>query len=603
MAGYIRTGWPGGLAIAAAIIMSLVPVRPAAAAEAIAWQSWNPAIFAKARADHKLVLLDLEAVWCHWCHVMDAKTYGDPAVIALVGAHYLAMRVDQDSHPALSRRYERWGWPATIVFDGEGRELWKYRGYIEAAAFRTTLEGLVAAPVPEAGRVQPAPAPEQAARGLDPVVRASLERRFAFAYDGVLGGWGFADKYIQGDALDYALMLGAEGEGVASRMVRQTLDAGVKLIDPVWGGLYQYAVTDWDHPHYEKIAPIQAVGMRAYAQAAMVYDQPAWTDAARHIAGFVMTRLSDPSGGFYASQDADASATLDGARFYALDDAARRAGAQPPIDRHLYAANAGLLASGLLAVARATGESAFVDRARRAIAWAADHRRSADGSYRHGERPGDGPFLIDSLAMATAQFDLYRATGARAALASAAITADAMLTLFGAAGSGLTDEATQRADHGAMATAYRHPDDNVAAARLLNQLAFATGDRRYDAAARRIFAWATVQPEASRGALWPGLLVAARELEAPPVHLVVVGTAADPAAQALYRAGQKLPMPYLLVERWTPGTSRLASLDQDLPVLDRAAAFACTATTCSLPVTDPAGLSRAVAQLVAPAGE
>src|SRR5580692_5117674 len=86
---------------------------PAGAADAIAWQPWSDAAFAQARREHRFVLMDLEAVWCHWCHVMDETTYRDPKVIALMGARYVAVRVDQDSRPDLANRYEDYGWPAT----------------------------------------------------------------------------------------------------------------------------------------------------------------------------------------------------------------------------------------------------------------------------------------------------------------------------------------------------------------------------------------------------------------------------------------------------------------------------------------------------------
>jgi hypothetical protein len=61
------------------------------------------------------VLLDLEAVWCHWCHVMDAQTFADPKVIALIQSHYLAVNVDQDSRPDISDRYEDYGWRASFL--------------------------------------------------------------------------------------------------------------------------------------------------------------------------------------------------------------------------------------------------------------------------------------------------------------------------------------------------------------------------------------------------------------------------------------------------------------------------------------------------------
>jgi hypothetical protein len=85
-----------------------------ASAEPIHWNTWSPALFEQARREHRFVLLDLEAVWCHWCHVMDENTCADPAVIALIKSNYIAVRVDQDARPDLSNRYEDYGWPMAI---------------------------------------------------------------------------------------------------------------------------------------------------------------------------------------------------------------------------------------------------------------------------------------------------------------------------------------------------------------------------------------------------------------------------------------------------------------------------------------------------------
>src|SRR5262249_30654899 len=73
---------------------------------AVAWQGWSDAVFARAAREHRLVLLDLGAVWCHWCHVMEETTYKDPDVTALLRDHFVAVRVDQDARPDLSNRYE-----------------------------------------------------------------------------------------------------------------------------------------------------------------------------------------------------------------------------------------------------------------------------------------------------------------------------------------------------------------------------------------------------------------------------------------------------------------------------------------------------------------
>jgi uncharacterized protein YyaL (SSP411 family) len=77
--------------------------------QAIVWHSWSGEIFAQAAREHRLVLLDLEAVWCHWCHVMDQQTYRDAAVLRLIGKSYIAVKVDHDSRPDISNRYEDYG--------------------------------------------------------------------------------------------------------------------------------------------------------------------------------------------------------------------------------------------------------------------------------------------------------------------------------------------------------------------------------------------------------------------------------------------------------------------------------------------------------------
>src|ERR1700687_448255 len=90
---------------------------PATDPPAIRWEGWSDGAFERARSQKRLVILDLVAVWCHWCHVMEETTYRDPRVVALLESRFVAVRVDQDARPDLSNRYEDYGWPATIVFD------------------------------------------------------------------------------------------------------------------------------------------------------------------------------------------------------------------------------------------------------------------------------------------------------------------------------------------------------------------------------------------------------------------------------------------------------------------------------------------------------
>ena len=44
----------------------------------VEWHEWGEAAFAQAKSEDKPILLDIGAVWCHWCHVMDRESMRTP---------------------------------------------------------------------------------------------------------------------------------------------------------------------------------------------------------------------------------------------------------------------------------------------------------------------------------------------------------------------------------------------------------------------------------------------------------------------------------------------------------------------------------------------
>ena len=119
----MRLGYSIGITVLSLAFCGLVSTQTLPVT--LHWQPWSNAVFTQARAEHKFVLLDLEAVWCHWCHVMDDVTYRDPTVIRLLNQRYILVKVDQDSRPDISNRYQDYGWPATVVFSDHGSEIVK----------------------------------------------------------------------------------------------------------------------------------------------------------------------------------------------------------------------------------------------------------------------------------------------------------------------------------------------------------------------------------------------------------------------------------------------------------------------------------------------
>ena len=163
--------------------------RAEAPAEKIAWRPWSDSAFVDAKREHKFVLLDLEAVWCHWCHVMDATTYSDPQIITLINAHYIAVRVDQDARPDLSNRYENYGWPATVIFAADRSEIVKRQGYLPPKEMRSMLQAIDADPSPGPS-VTGAPKRSQWRARSTPIRRNSATNAIVDDYDPKLGAWG-----------------------------------------------------------------------------------------------------------------------------------------------------------------------------------------------------------------------------------------------------------------------------------------------------------------------------------------------------------------------------------------------------------------------------
>ena len=145
-----------GIALLATMGASAAPAPPP-----ITWRTtWNAALFTQAAKEHRFVLLDLHAVWCHWCHVMDDTTYVDAEVERLIGQSYLSVSIDADSDPDLTSRYGNWGWPATIVLAADGTEIVKRRGYLTPQQMASLLQAIIDDPSPGPSIQQAAPLPK-----------------------------------------------------------------------------------------------------------------------------------------------------------------------------------------------------------------------------------------------------------------------------------------------------------------------------------------------------------------------------------------------------------------------------------------------------------
>src|ERR1700675_3340958 len=95
----------------------------------VQWREWSEEAFAVAQKDDKPILLDIGAVWCHWCHVMDRESYDDPEIAKIINDNFIAVKVDRDERPDIDSRYQaavsavsgQGGWPLTGFLTPDGK--------------------------------------------------------------------------------------------------------------------------------------------------------------------------------------------------------------------------------------------------------------------------------------------------------------------------------------------------------------------------------------------------------------------------------------------------------------------------------------------------
>jgi uncharacterized protein len=314
-----------------------------AAEQPIEWHPWGPEPFEIAKRARRPILLDIGASWCHWCHVMDEGTYSDPEVARLLTQHFVAVKVDRDERPEVDRRYQRQvgaltgegGWPLTgfLTPDGEvflGGTYFPPTDGHGRPGFRRVLQEVARLWREEPERIQEnaraiqgalermRSAREQGPRGLEAFigeVRASLHA----SYDPVHGGFGLAPKFPHPTAVSLLLWdaftsRSPESDAHARETLQRMADGG--LYDQIGGGFHRYSVDEgWHIPHFEKMGVDNSALLAVYVEGAQRFGDPRLEEVVRGTVGWVREVLSDPSGGFGSSQDADNAPGDDGNYF------------------------------------------------------------------------------------------------------------------------------------------------------------------------------------------------------------------------------------------------------------------------------------------------
>src|SRR6266550_4671309 len=337
----------------------------------IRWHEWGEEAFEEAKRENKPILLDIGAVWCHWCHVMDRESYDDPEIAQIVSERFVAIKVDRDERPDIDSRYQvavqaisgQGGWPLTAFLTPDGKPF--YGGtYFPLGdnygrpSFRRVLISISDAyreknadVVEQAGMVEGAIAHSESFSGktgdFSPQIIQEIVDSTLKMFDETHGGFGSSPKFPHPSMIDLLIdqyqrdashrgtgegtrshVDGGKGEGTRSHVdtadnlkhvFTTTLEKMARggVYDQLAGGFHRYSVDErWIVPHFEKMSYDNSELLKNYVHAYQATGSEFFKDVARDIIRWTDEWLTDREhGGFYASQDADISLDDDGDYF------------------------------------------------------------------------------------------------------------------------------------------------------------------------------------------------------------------------------------------------------------------------------------------------
>jgi uncharacterized protein YyaL (SSP411 family) len=310
----------------------------------VKWHEWSAEAFALATSEDKPILLDIGAVWCHWCHVMDRESYEDASLAQVINEHFVAVKVDRDERPDVDSRYQaavqamsgQGGWPLTAILTPDGKPFFGGTYFPRddrygRPGFERVLRTLADVwktkrgdALETAGSVLAAIEHGESFSGRSSSLSLELADKLVASamnqFDRRNGGFGTQPKFPHPAALDMlidvAARTGNEDAKEAATVTLKKMAAG-GIYDHLCGGFHRYSVDErWVVPHFEKMLYDNAELLKNYVHAFQTFVDPEFARVAHDMMRWMDEWLTDRErGGFYASQDADVSLDDDGDYF------------------------------------------------------------------------------------------------------------------------------------------------------------------------------------------------------------------------------------------------------------------------------------------------
>ena len=298
------------------------------------WYPWGEEALEKARREDKPIFLSIGYAACHWCHVMERESFEDEAIGAYLNAHFVSIKVDREERPDLDDIYMtavqlmtgQGGWPMSMFLTPDlkpfyGGTYFPPSPRMGMPGFSTILQSIQQAWQERRGDIVTSSdkvagyivhSARMAAPDGEPLTEAFIDaavEQLARSYDKYHGGFGDAPKFPSAPSMSILLrQFHRTGDTNARDIALHTLSAMARggMYDHVGGGFHRYSVDEeWLVPHFEKMLYDNAQLAPVYLEAYQLTGDPFYRKVAEEIFAYQLREMTDETGGFYSTEDAD----------------------------------------------------------------------------------------------------------------------------------------------------------------------------------------------------------------------------------------------------------------------------------------------------------
>jgi len=397
---------------------------------------------------------------------------------------------------------------------------------------------------------------------VNPVLSNEVRRRLRYmhmqSFDQEQGGLLSPIKFIDRDSTEYSLVVAADQDKSEERMAMTTLDNASALLDPVWGGVYQYSTQGkWNVPHYRKTMAAQAGHLRLYALAYAQMKLSEYNDVCDSIQSYIKNFMTSGSGAFYSGQS-DCIAGINPMLYFSLNNTSRKKIGIPEVDKRIHTRENGWIIEALATHFEYCDNQNSLTMAIEAASWINQYCRDKDNGYLTNTTSQTPLYLSDTLSMARAMLQLYRATLDNQYLKLACNSAHFINRNFKNEICGYNSRLHSKNE----TTPHRQIDENISLTRFANLLSYYSDEKEFTKMAKHGLRYLCIPEIATARMEEAGILLIDREMSSTPFTITIHGKRYDPVLKAFVKIAQRNAAWYKLI-KVNSAASASASIEID----------------------------------------